>query len=128
MCANRKPFNCAFWARAVSLKRASRWNAADFVRGSRTGLLDKGFRVSDQVADQMIDYVAQGFVEFKAHAGAGMCGFDSCVEVGEERDFVAQRVQVEQIGFERVVKVGGVVRDFIHPVDKLGFEWRPQVE
>ena len=103
-------------------------DAADFLGGTGAGLLDERFRVGDQIADQMIDHVAQRFVEFQTHAGAGMRRFDPGVELREKRNFVAQRVQVEQIGFQRVVEVGGVVGDFVHPVDELRFERWPQIQ
>ncbi len=103
-------------------------DAADIVVGSRTGLLDERFRIGDEVADQVVDHVTQGFIKFQARTCSGMRRFDPGVDVREKRDFVPQRVQIEQIGFERVVEVGGVVGDFVDPVDKLRFEGRTQVE
>jgi hypothetical protein len=103
-------------------------DAPDIVVGSRAGLLDKRFRIGDQVADQVIDHVTQGFIKFQASTCSGMRRFDPGVDVREKRDFVPQRVQIEQIGFERVVEVGGVVGDFVDPVNELGFKRRPQVQ
>jgi len=101
---------------------------ADFFRAAGAGLLHKRFGVGDQIADKMIDHVAQGFIEFQAHAGAGMRRFDLCVKLREERNFFPKRIQIEQLGFERVIEIGGVVSNFVHPVNELRFERRAQPE
>lgn len=113
--------------RFAEARQALRYTANLF-RGLRTRLLDQRFRIGNQVAGQMVDHLAQSFIEFQAHPRAGMRRFDFCVELSEKRDFVAQRVEVKQIGFERVVKVGGVVRNFVDPVDELGFKRRPKIK
>jgi len=115
-------------ARPFAESRQALWNAADLIRGARAGLLDKRFRVGDEIADQMVNHMAQGLIEFQARASAGMPGLDPGVDIREKRDFVAQGVQIEQIGFQRVVEVGGVVSDFVNPVDELRFEGRTQFE
>ncbi len=103
-------------------------SAADVVRGLRAGLQEQSFGAGDEVADEMIDYVAQGFIEFQARAGARVSRFDRGEVFREEGNFVAEGVQIEKIGLEGIVEVGRIVGDFIHPIDELRFERRAEVE
>ncbi len=50
------------------------------------------------------------------------------VEIGKQRNFTAQRFQIQKVRLQRIVQVGGVVRDFIHPIDQLRFQRRPQIQ
>ena len=47
---------------------------------------------------------------------------------GEERNFRAQLLEIEQVRFETVVEIGGVVGDLVHEIDQLRFERRALVE
>jgi len=94
----------------------------------REGFQDEALGVGDQVAGEMVEDVPEGLVEFERGAGCGMLGIHLVVEIGEERNTLAKGVEVEQIRFEGVVEVGGVVGNLVHPVDELRFEGRAQVE
>src|SRR5215471_9876228 len=50
------------------------------------------------------------------------------VRRAKERNFAAQGTNVKKSRFPRVVDVRGVVRDFVHPINELGLQWRPQIE
>ena len=53
---------------------------------------------------------------------------DLAVEAFEDRDAVADLFEREEVSFESVIEVGGVVGDFVGQVDELGFERRALVE
>src|SRR6266850_1324960 len=57
-----------------------------------------------------------------------MRGVHLAVDLAKKRYFLAQRLHIEKLGFESVVEIGGVVRDFVHPVDELRLERRAQIE
>src|SRR5882762_10435520 len=57
-----------------------------------------------------------------------MRGVHLIVDLAKKRYFFAQRLHVEELGFESVVEIGGVVLDFVHPVDELRLERRAQIE
>src|SRR5258708_29847040 len=50
------------------------------------------------------------------------------VNLPERRDFLTESGEIKKLGFEGIVKVRGVVSNFIDPIDKLGFEGRAQIE
>src|SRR5216684_9146387 len=50
------------------------------------------------------------------------------VHLVKKRYFFAQYLYVKELGFESVVEIGGVVRDFVYTVDELRFERRAQIE
>src|SRR5882762_3029960 len=50
------------------------------------------------------------------------------VHLAKKRYFSAQHLYVKELGFQCIVEIGGVVRDFVHPVDELRFERRAQIE
>src|SRR6267142_1028922 len=50
------------------------------------------------------------------------------VHLAKKRYFSAQHLYVKELGFESIVEIGGVVRDFVHPVDELRFARRAQIE
>jgi hypothetical protein len=52
----------------------------------------------------------------------------SGVDLPKKDDFLTQRIEIEQICFEGIIEVGGVVSDFVDPVDELGFQGRTEVE
>src|ERR1700682_2013590 len=57
-----------------------------------------------------------------------MRGVHLMVDLAEKRYLLAQGLQIEKLGFESIVKVRSVVRDFVHPVDELRFKVRAQIE
>src|SRR6266480_3659256 len=57
-----------------------------------------------------------------------MRGIDLRVDFVEKRDFLAQNGKIEEPGFEGIVNIRGVVRNFVDPVDELRFEGRAPVE
>src|SRR3979490_1743236 len=50
------------------------------------------------------------------------------VHLAKKRYFSAQHLYVKELGFESIVEVGGVVRDFVHQVDELRFKRRARIE
>src|SRR6267143_2548939 len=50
------------------------------------------------------------------------------VHLAKKRYFFAQYLYVKELGFESIVEIGGVVRDFVHAVDELRLERRAQIE
>jgi len=102
--------------------------AADFVGGVDLCFGDEALCVGDEIGGQMVENVAQGFVELEASASRGESAFGIFVEAIEKRHFAAQGVDVEKAGLECVVEVRGVVGDFVDPIDELRFERRTEVE
>jgi len=52
----------------------------------------------------------------------------SRVQFAEERDFAAEDSKIEKLGFESIVEVGGIVGNFVHPINELRFERRALIE
>src|SRR2546430_10774795 len=46
----------------------------------------------------------------------------------KKRNFLAQNGKVEELGFEGIVNIRGVVSNFVDPVDELRFQGRAQIE
>src|SRR2546423_14082785 len=46
----------------------------------------------------------------------------------KKRNFLAQNGKVEELGFEGIVNIRGVVSNFVDPVDELRFQGRGQIE
>ena len=46
----------------------------------------------------------------------------------EDGNFRAQQIEIDQVRLEAVVKIGGVVGDFVHQIDQLRFERRALIE
>jgi len=104
------------------------WGPANVVHGrSAEGMhaLLSGF---DQVGSQRIEDVSQDLVEFYSFASAGMRGIHLRIEFAKERHFAAQDGKIEKLGFEGIVEIGGVVSNFIDPVNQLSFERRALIE
>jgi hypothetical protein len=95
---------------------------ADVVCGGDAGDRDALHGRFDEIGGQRIEDALEGFVEFEFFASARVHRIHLRVNFAEERNFAAQRGKIEQLGFESVVDVRGVVSDFIDPVDELGFE------
>ncbi len=50
------------------------------------------------------------------------------VELPKKQNFLTESGEIEKLGFEGIVKICGVVCNFIDPVDELRFEGRAQIE
>ncbi len=103
-------------------------DAADVVQSLNSCLLDPRLRVGDQVVDEAVEDAFQGFVEFQLVGGVGIDLLDFAEKCSKDWDAFADLLEREQMGFVAVVKVGGVVGDFVGQVDELGFERRALVE
>ena len=57
-----------------------------------------------------------------------MGGVNLGVDFAKQRNFPAKHTNVEKLGFESVIEVGGVVCDFIDAIDELSFEGRAQIK
>src|SRR6266404_4472905 len=57
-----------------------------------------------------------------------MRGIHLAVDLAKKRYLLAQRLHIEKLGFQSVVEIGGVVGNFIDPVDELRLEGRAQIE
>ena len=95
---------------------------------ARPGVLDGALRVGNQIRDQKIDDLTERLVEFQFCTRLRVLRLNLFVELAEELVLDTERVEVKQIGFERVVEVSGVVGDFVDPVDELCFERGAEVE
>ena len=51
-----------------------------------------------------------------------------CVSSAKKRNFIAQDLKIEKSRFQRVIDICRVVSDFVHPINKLCFERRAQIE
>jgi len=104
------------------------WSAADVLDGRDGGVLHADARRENKIAGEEVHGTTNGLIEFQFFASGGMFGVDSRVEVVEKRDLGAQSVEIEQFRLSGVVEVGGVVGNFVHPIDELRFERRAEVE
>jgi len=50
------------------------------------------------------------------------------IEFAKERHFAAEDGEIEKLGFESIVEIGGVVGNFVHAIDELRFERRALIE
>src|SRR5882762_2448337 len=57
-----------------------------------------------------------------------MRGVYLIVDVPKKRYFFAQGINIEELGFESVIEIGRVIRDFVYPINELRFERRTQIE
>jgi hypothetical protein len=57
-----------------------------------------------------------------------MRGIHSCIEFAKKRHFSAEDGEIEKLGFEGIVEIGGVVGNLIYPVNELSFERRAQIQ
>src|SRR2546427_12472098 len=55
-----------------------------------------------------------------------MRGIDLSVELPKKQNFLTESGEIEKLGFEGIVKICGVVCNFIDPDDELRFEGRAQ--
>ena len=95
--------------------------------------LDAGFFgavpcVFHQVRGEKIEHVLQGFIEFQLGLSVGVAAVHVLIGCVEEGNFGAQKIEIDQVGFETVVEVRGVVGDFVHEIDQLRFQRRALVE
>ena len=92
---------------------------ANFFDRRDFGFSGAGCSGFDQIGSKSVQDVLERFAEFELFLGDRMGASDAGVGVSEERNFGAEKVEVEELGFARVVEVGRVVGDFVHPVDEL---------
>ena len=100
----------------------------DLVESVDSSLVQTGARVGDEVIDEAVEHLLQGLVEFQLFGRVGVNLLDFAVEAFEDRNAVADLIEREQVSFESVIEVGGVVGDFVGQVDELGFQRRALVE
>src|SRR5712664_2536951 len=127
-----------FEEKALDLRIARRYRLAEtgktlgsttnIVRGGNARRKDPLLGGFEQVRSQRVQNALESLVEFQLFACAGMRGVHLIVDLAKKRYFLAQRPYIEKLGFQSVVEIGGVVRDFIHPVDELCLERRAQIE
>src|SRR5258708_18313479 len=57
-----------------------------------------------------------------------MRGIDLPIDFAEKLNFPAQNGEIQKLGFEGIVDIGGVVGDYINAIDELGFQRRAQIQ
>ncbi len=58
----------------------------------------------------------------------GMAGVNLRIGFGKKRNFIAKNFDIEELCFERVIKIRGVVGDFVNAIDKLRLKGRTQIQ
>ena len=101
---------------------------ADIFDARRAVCADAMLGGLNQVSGQEIEDAFQSFVEFQLVAPGGMLGINAKESFAKRRYLFAKNGKVEQIGFAGVVEIGGIVSDFVYPIDELGFERRAKIE
>jgi len=104
------------------------WGAANVVHGCGSGSEHALLRGRDEICDQVIQNEPECCVELQLFAPVWISGFDLSVRIGEDWNFTPQNIEIKKLRFARVVEVGGVVGDFIDPVDELTFERGSKIE
>ena len=51
-----------------------------------------------------------------------------CIKFAKKRNLAAEDGEIEKLGFEGIVEIGGVVGNLIYPVNELSFERRAQIQ
>src|SRR5712664_555776 len=104
------------------------WGPANAIHGGGTGGENALFSSFNKVGSQRIQNAFEGFVEYEFCARAAVRGIDLRVDIVEKRNFLAQNGEIQQLGFEGIVDIRGVVSNFVDPVDELRFEGRAQIK
>src|SRR5260370_27992029 len=97
-------------------------------RGGGPGGENAPLRSFNKIGGQCIENPFEGFIEYEFFTRSGMSGIDLRVDFVKKRNFLAQDGEIEQLGFEGIVDIRGVVSNFIDPVDELRFEGRTQIQ
>src|SRR6266436_1054086 len=104
------------------------WRPANIIHGGDARCEDALLRRFDEIGSQRIQDAFQGFVEFEFFARSGVGGIDLRIGLAKKKYFLAQNSKIEQLGFEGIVNVRGVVSNFINAIDELGFKRRTQIK
>src|SRR6266851_1851567 len=102
--------------------------APDIVYRSDAGIHEQPFCRADQIGSKLIEDALQCFVEFELLPGSRMGGVNQCISFAKERNFFAKNIHIEELGLERVIKIGSVVGDFVNAIDELGFKRRAHIQ
>src|SRR5437899_8704208 len=102
--------------------------AADIVYRSDAGIHEQPVCRVDQIRSEVIKDTLQCFIEFEFFPGGRMGGVNLGVDFAKQRNFPAKHTNVEELGFESVIEVGGVVCHFIDAIDELSLERRTQIK
>ena len=101
---------------------------ADLRERVGAGLCDVGGGGLDEVEGERLLHGLQGVVEDELLRRMGMSAQYRVITAAQDADVVADVADVEQLGLDAVVEVGGEVGDLVGEVDDLGFERRLAVE
>ncbi len=82
----------------------------------------------DQIGRKKVNHTFQRLIEFEFRGPTGMRGIHAPVRLTETPHLIAQSIKIQELRFERVVEIGGVVGDLIHPINELGFKRREEFE
>ena len=104
------------------------WCMADVIEsdGRQIGYATVNFL--NEVCNESIEEAVERLVDRLLGGSIGVFAGDFVMESAEERDVVADFVDLEDAGVKPVVEVGGEVGDFVSDVDELRFERRAEVE
>src|SRR6266581_2451694 len=101
---------------------------ADIVYRSDAGIREQPVRRVDQIGSKLIEEAFQRLVEFEFFPRGGMAGVNLRIGFGKKRNFIAKNFDIEELCFERVIKIRGVIGDFINAIDKLRLKGRTQIQ
>ena len=93
-----------------------------------TGRVCAPGRLANQIASQPIQHPGQRPCQQQLRGGVWVALLHARIRTAEDRDVLAQVLQVENSGFESVIDVGGQVGDFVGEVDQLRFQRRAPIE
>ena len=77
--------------------------------------------MSDEVFNERVEHLLDGLIEQQARpcVGKGFAGV--AIVMSEQREMVEGFVEIDEAGFDSVVKVGGEVGDLVCKIDELRF-------
>ena len=91
----------------------------DFIDGADTGVCGVGSGSFNQIGSEGIENVLESFAEFEFFPGGRTGAVNEGISVAEEGNLGAEQGEVEKFRFAGIIEVGGVVGDFVDPVDEL---------
>src|ERR1700691_4804096 len=94
----------------------------------RTAFLDFGGSVVDQICDQAIKNLLKRLVKFQLAAPLRVAAINFSVSFVKHGNFRAKKIEIEKARLKAIVQISGVISNFVHQIDELGFYSRPLVQ
>src|SRR5258705_13692073 len=90
--------------------------------------LDASLGEEHQVTGKEIQCLSEGLIEKQLFARARMPHRDFSANLFKKRNLLAKKAKIKKLSFESIIKIRGVVSNFIHPIDELRFKRRARIE